>query len=152
VFTMSQQRGMREWIPDQVYEDEQEASAVLRHLIEQYEKTDAPMRAPFVLGVCLRSSGELIGHVGLSPMKDVVEIGYAIDDVHQGRGFATEAVRAMAEWGFRVLALPGMEGIVASDNAASCKVLERAGFLLRGEATRSLHGVTRLVRTYRRQV
>jgi len=150
LFAMSQQASLRAWIPDQVYADEPEAGEVLRHLIDQYGRPDAPVKAPLVLGVCLRSTGELIGHVGLSPAGGGVEIGYAIDDAHQGRGLATDAVRAMAEWGIRTFALPGVDGIVASDNVASCKVLEKAGFELRGEAMRSLHGVTRLVRTYRR--
>jgi ribosomal-protein-alanine N-acetyltransferase len=151
VLAMSQQRGMREWIPDQVYEDEPETRDVLRYLIEQYDNPETPQRAPLVLGICLRSTGELIGHVGLSPAADVIEIGYAIEDRHQGKGLATEAVRAMTDWGIRTLALPGVDGIVASDNAASCKVLEKAGFALLGETIRPLHGVTRLVRAYRKQ-
>jgi ribosomal-protein-alanine N-acetyltransferase len=150
MFAMSQERGMRAWIPDQVYEDEREAQRVLSYLIAQYDNPDAPEKAPLVLGVCLRSSGELIGHVGLSPAEDVVEIGYAIEDAHQGKRLATEAVRALTDWGTRTLALPGVTGIVASDNAASCKVLENAGFALLGETMRSLHGITRLVRTYRK--
>lgn len=149
VFAMSRQRGMVDWIPDQVYDDEQHASEVLDYLIAQYDNPDAPAKAPFVLGVCLRDTGELVGHVGLSPAGDDVEIGYAIDDAHQGKGLATAAVRAMADQGFRAFGLPAVVGIVASDNVASCKVLENAGFALAGEATRSLHGATRLVRTYR---
>lgn len=149
VFAMSQQAGLRAWIPDQVYADEDEAARVLRHLIDQYGNPEAPVKAPLVLGVCLRSTGALIGHVGLSPAGEAVEIGYAIDDAHQGRGLATEAVRAMADWGIRTFALPGIDAFVASDNAGSCKVLEKAGFALRGEAMQSMHGVVRLVRTYR---
>jgi RimJ/RimL family protein N-acetyltransferase len=151
VLAMSQERGMREWIPDQVYEDEREAARVLRYLIEQYDNPAAPVSAPLVLGICLRSSGELIGHAGLGPAQGVVEIGYAIEDAHQGKGLATEAARAMADWGLRTFALPAVDGIVASDNVGSCKVLEKAGFALVAETTRPLHGVTRLVRTYRRQ-
>jgi ribosomal-protein-alanine N-acetyltransferase len=150
IFVMSQQAGLREWIPDQVYEDEQQASDVLRYLIEQYGNPGAPVTAPLVLGAALRSTGELIGHVGLSPAEDAVEIGYAIDDAQQGKGLATEAVRTMAEWGIRTFGLSGVDGIVARDNAGSCKVLEKAGFVLRQEETRPLHGVTRPVRTYRR--
>ena len=150
ILAMSQQSGMREWIPDQVYADEREAIRVLRYLIEQYDNPDAPVKAPLVLGVCLRTSGELIGHVGLSPAQDVVEIGYAIEDAHQGKGLATEAVGAMADWGIRTFALPGVDGIVASDNTPSCRVLEKAGFAPVGEATRSVHGVIRSEKTYRR--
>ena len=151
VLAMSRQPGLRAWLPDQVYADEREAADVLRHLIAQYDLPAAPVTAPLVLGVCLRPGAALIGHVGLSPSRDVVEIGYAIDDAHQGRGLATEAVRAMADWGIRRFGLPGVDGIVAADNAGSCRVLEKAGFVLVGEAPRPLHGVTRRVRTYRRR-
>ena len=150
VYAMSLEDGMRRWIPDQVYEDAAEAERVLRHLIAQYDSPDAPVGAPLVLGVCLRESGELIGHVGLSPARDGVEIGYAIEEAHQGNGFATEVVRAAADWGIRTFGLPFIDGIVASDNLASCKVLERAGFALVSEETRPLHSTTRLVKTYRR--
>jgi RimJ/RimL family protein N-acetyltransferase len=78
-----------------------------------------------------------------------VEIGYAIAEAHQGRGLATEAVRAMAEWGTKGRGLPRVLAIVARDNVASCRVLEKAGFDLLEEVTRPLHGVTRRVRTYR---
>lgn len=152
VFAMSQERGMRQWIPDQVYDDERQASDVLRYLIEQYQSPEVPVRAPLVLGICVRKSGELIGHVGLSPVPEAVEIGYAIDDAHQRNGFATEAVRAMADWAVRTLTLPAVHGIVAADNTASCKVLQKAGFTLIREATRPLHNQTRLVRTYRKQL
>ncbi len=150
VLAMSRERGMREWIPDQVYADEAEAAGVLRYLIGEYSKSDAPARAPFVLGVCVGDSDELVGHVGLSPYEGVVEIGYAIEDAHQGRGLATGAARALSDWGIRVFDLPFVDGVVASDNVASCRVLERAGFDLVGEDRRSMHGLVRPVKTYRK--
>jgi ribosomal-protein-alanine N-acetyltransferase len=148
LFVMSQQAGLRTWIPDQVYADEQRASEVLAYLIAQYDQPDPARRAPLVLGVCL--GDELVGHVGLSAIPDGVEIGYAIADGHQGKGFATEAVAAMTAWGFDRLALPAIDGIVAPDNAGSCRVLEKAGFVMVSEAMRPMHGVTQLVRTYRK--
>jgi RimJ/RimL family protein N-acetyltransferase len=149
LFVMSQQRGLRAWIPDQVYADEQQARDVVGYLIAQCDNPLAPRQAPFVLGVCLPDDGELVGHVGLSPMGDAVEIGYAIDDAHHGKGLATAAVAAMTEWGLRTFALDTVVGIVATANVASCRVLEKAGFALVGEATRPMHGVTQPVRTYR---
>jgi len=141
LFALSQEAGIRAWIPDQVYDDEAHALRVAQYLIAQYGKS-LP-EAPFVLGVCV--GDELVGHVGLSAAGDDIEIGYAIGDAHVGKGLATQAVRAM----LAQAALPTVVGIVASDNAGSCRVLEKAGFTLSGETTRPLHGVTRSVRTYR---
>ncbi len=145
VFVLSQQPGMREWLPDQVYADEAGALATMDALIASYAVAD-PRRAPLVLAVC---RSELVGHVGLSAARGAVEIGYAIDDAHRGKGLATDAVRAMADWGLRTFALPHIDGIVAADNVASCRVLERAGFDLVQETARPLHGKLRLVRGYR---
>jgi [ribosomal protein S5]-alanine N-acetyltransferase len=147
VFVLSQQPGMREWLPDQVYADEAGALATLDALIAGCAVAD-PRRAPLVLAVC---TSELVGHVGLSAARGAVEIGYAIDDSHRGKGLATDAVRAMADWGLRTFALPYIDGIVAADNVASCRVLERAGFDLVQETARPLHGKLRLVREYRFQ-
>lgn len=150
VFAMSREPGLRRWLPDQVYADESEAREVLRRLMALCADPGTPHRAPFVLGVCLAPSPEVIGHVGLSPRLGQVEIGYAIEEKHQGRGFATEAVEAVSGWAMRRFGLPGVLGIVATENAPSCRVLERAGFGLVDEAPGSLHGRHGLVRTYAR--
>ena len=148
VFVMSQEPGIRTWLPDQVYESEVRALAVLRYLIEKYRDPGTPSLAPYVLGVCLNDSGELIGHVGISPLNGQTEVGYAIAGRHQGRGFASQAVRAMSEWALTRFGLPRVLGIVATDNPASWKVLHNAGFELIGESMGKLHGRSGLVRTY----
>ena len=148
VFAMSQEIGIREWLSDQVYEDVQTALAVLRHLIARSRDPGTPVLGPYVLGVCLTRSSELIGHVGVSPMRGQVEVGYAIEERFQGSGFATEAVVAMSEWGLRSFGLAQVLGVAASENIASCRVLERAGFAFIDESMRGLHGRTRLVKTY----
>ncbi|MCB9558166.1 MAG: GNAT family N-acetyltransferase [Deltaproteobacteria bacterium] len=150
VLAMSQETGMRLWLPDQVYSDQAHATEALRKLIEQYQSTAPLTKRPLVLGICQRDDGELIGHVGLSPFPDGVEIGYAIEEAYQGKGLASEAVAAIADWAIETVRVPCIFAIVAADNAASCSVLEKAGFLLLDESTRPLHGTTRLVRTYRR--
>ncbi len=110
----------------------------------------SPVSAPYVLAVCLRGSSELIGHVGLSPLYGEVEVGYAIEEKHQGRGFASEAVGTMVNCALQRFDLPRVLGIVGKDNAASCRVLENAGFALTSEAMGSLHGRPGLIRTYDR--
>ena len=130
VFAMGDEAGMRRWIPDQVYRDVAHAEQVVRALMAHTANAPDPGVHPYVLGIEEAATGELIGHVGLSPARGSVEIGYAIEDRRQGHGFATESVGAMAEWA----SLPELLGIVAVDNLASCRVLEKAGFVL-GEVT-----------------
>jgi ribosomal-protein-alanine N-acetyltransferase len=130
IFVMSQEDGLRRFIPDQVYRDETHAEEVLRALIAWTDQPPEPRTRPYVLGI---ESDELIGHVGLSAARGSVEIGYAIEDKQQGKGLATEAVAAMTRWGLTDLGLPEVLGIVAVDNVGSCRVLEKAGFVRVGE-------------------
>ena len=150
VHAMSQELSLRTWLPDQVYESEAGALKVLRYLIDKCRDPGSPVCAPYVLAVCLRSSLELIGHVGLSPLAGEVEVGYAIEEKHQGKGFASEALGAMVNWALQRFDLPRVLGIVARDNAASCRVLENAGFAITSESMGTLHGRPGLIRTYHR--
>jgi len=63
-----------------------------------------------------------------------IELGYGTEPAHRNRGYATEAAAALAAWG---LAQPGVERVVSRcdpANAPSLRVLEKAGFVRRGEA------------------
>ena len=149
ILELSQEASLRERIPDQVYRDEREARDVLRYLIAQYALAE-PRSAPCVLAACLVESNALVGHVGFSPLGNDVEIGYAIAMAHQGRGLATECVSAAVPWAIEAFLLPSVVGVVATDNVASCRVLERSGFGLESERERALHGRMQLARQYRR--
>jgi ribosomal-protein-alanine N-acetyltransferase len=76
-----------------------------------------------------RGSGLAVGTAGLfgPPRDGVVEVGYGIVASRQGRGYATEAVRAL----LALLALdPAVREVVAHAepvNAASIRVLEKVG-------------------------
>ena len=148
VLDMSKEEGMLKWIPDQAYEDEQETAEVIEFLRNQYTDEPAPDKAPYVLGLELKNSGELIGHVGLSPTEDGVEIGYAVESKRQGSGYATEAVLAMSDWAIDKLGLPAVLGIVASENMGSCRVLEKVGYVLIDEKEKNAFGRQCLCRTY----
>lgn len=77
-----------------------------------------------------RSSGLVVGSVGLfwPPGDGAVEIGYGIVVSRRGRGYASEAARALAD---HALSAPGVHTVVARvepPNPASVRVLEKAGF------------------------
>jgi RimJ/RimL family protein N-acetyltransferase len=57
-----------------------------------------------------------------------VEVKYALASEHWGRGFATEAVRGMLAWGGRQFGIERVIATIHPDNAASRRVLEKAGF------------------------
>lgn len=138
LLVMSGEAGLRRWIPDQVYRDLQHAEQVVRALIGFTDQRPDPRVRPYVLGV--EHEAVLVGHVGLSPARGSVEIGYAVEQRLHGQGIATEAVTAISRWALAELSLPEVLGIVDADNAASCRVLEKAGFVRVGE---ELRGATR---------
>jgi RimJ/RimL family protein N-acetyltransferase len=81
----------------------------------------------------LRQPAKAVGAVSLERRgSDRLELGYALAPEVWGRGFATEAVVAMIE---AAMALTEVAEIVASvqiGNAASRRVLEKAGFVHAG--------------------
>lgn len=133
VFVMSREAGMRRWIPDQVYRDERHAEEVVRALMAHTERPPDPTARPYVLGIELEETGSLVGHVGLSPARGSVEVGYAVEERLHGKGLATEAVAAASAWALGELRLPEVLGIVGADNVPSRRVLEKAGFVPSGE-------------------
>jgi RimJ/RimL family protein N-acetyltransferase len=61
-----------------------------------------------------------------------VELGYVIAQPHRGRGYATEAATRIVEW---ALDNPGVVRVRAYchvDNAASARVLDKAGMVREG--------------------
>jgi RimJ/RimL family protein N-acetyltransferase len=60
------------------------------------------------------------------------EIGYWGSPWARGRGVMTRAVRMLAEWAFEEFALRRIEIIVATENRASSRVAEKAGFTHEG--------------------
>jgi [ribosomal protein S5]-alanine N-acetyltransferase len=70
---------------------------------------------------------EVIGFAGLRTIGESsdVEILYALLPARWGRGLATEAARAVLEWGFGTLGLAAIAAGADPPNAASFAVMER---------------------------
>ena len=129
LFLLSQEEAYRTWLSNQVYETESEARSAVEFLISTYSDPGNPRQGPYVLGVEHRADRRLIGHVGLSPLEEDVEIGFAIGERYQGRGLGTEAVLAASAWTLEAFGLDKIIGIASSMNVASRRTLERARFV-----------------------
>ena len=62
-----------------------------------------------------------------------VEIGYGILEKYQGKGYATEAVKAISNWAFQESKVFSIEAETDDKNIASKKVLEKCGFVYTGK-------------------
>lgn len=79
---------------------------------------------------------EAIGGIGLEFETDVhrftAELGYWLAEPYWGRGIMSEAVRRFTAWAFENLEVCRISAAVFADNAASVRVLEKAGFQREG--------------------
>jgi RimJ/RimL family protein N-acetyltransferase len=83
-----------------------------------------------------RTTGELLGYAGLVHGDgDSIEITYVLRREHWGRGLAGEIVAALVEHAFAVRGLPELRATIDPRNAASRRVVERAGFRAAAERT-----------------
>ncbi|MDB5694964.1 MAG: family acetyltransferase [Sphingomonas bacterium] len=78
----------------------------------------------------------LVGGIGLHPAEDELEIGYWLTPAAWGRGYATEAGRAVLDMARYALGRERLTAYHHLDNPASGQVLRKLGFRETGRATR----------------
>ena len=115
----------RSWAADYPTEGDLVVAGIAVEAGEHYDETGVFG----VYQVLLADSGEVVGGIGFihPPELGEVEVGYGLAESVRGRGFASEALRAVSTWA----AEHGVATIVAmtaTDNMASQRVVERVGF------------------------
>lgn len=80
--------------------------------------------------------GRAVGGIGLLLQTDVnrrsAEIGYWLGVPYWGRGVASEALTMVSEWALAAFDLLRLYAQPFADNRASCRVLQKAGYVLEG--------------------
>jgi [ribosomal protein S5]-alanine N-acetyltransferase len=77
----------------------------------------------------IEAEGHVLGKCDLDEIDGTRgDLGYWLDEAAWGKGFATEAARAVARFGFEQLGLPRLTSGRAADNTASGHVLTKVGF------------------------
>ena len=82
--------------------------------------------------ISYKNSTHFIGLLGLYKIYEPnfrAEIGYMILNEFNNQGIVTEAVKAIIDYGFDVMNLHSIEGIIDPGNFASEKVLQKNGFV-----------------------
>ena len=91
--------------------------------------------------LAIEVGGEAAGGIAFAPGTDVerysAEIGYWLGEPFWGRGIATEAVSLVTEYAFERCNLLRLFALPFADNAASARVLEKAGYSLEGHLRQS---------------
>ncbi len=96
----------------------------------QANEQEWAVRGHGMLAVIERASGRLLGRVGLKhwPQFGETEAGWLLRRDAWGHGYATEASRAVLDWGFETLPLAYVTAMIAPANERSIQVARRLGF------------------------
>ncbi len=89
----------------------------------------------FAFAITLRAESELVGVIGLivDDTRTRADLGYWIGRAYWDRGYATEAVRRLVEFGFLNLGLERLWAVMLVNNDVSARVLEKVGFRNEGQ-------------------
>ncbi|WP_338779833.1 GNAT family protein [Metabacillus sp. FJAT-52054] len=86
----------------------------------------------YSFGIYLHQSKKLIGQIGFFKVErgpaQKAMIGYSLDQDHNGKGYMTEAVQLIVDFGFNELNLHRIEAEVMPHNKGSIRILEKSGF------------------------
>jgi RimJ/RimL family protein N-acetyltransferase len=104
---------------------------------EQWIATHAPRYAEgaeVVFAITLQTDATLLGAMGLIVSREhqKAELGYWIGAPYWNRGYATEAARAVLDFGFDRLGLHRIQASYLVRNPASGRVLQKIGMLPEG--------------------
>lgn len=80
--------------------------------------------------VRLKDSNEFIGTVNLNQFQNtgITHIGCHLKEAVWNKGYATELMRALMQYGFDTRKLTAIHGIVEESNQVSAKLMEKLGF------------------------
>ena len=103
------------------------AQEIVDRIVASQVGTAAP---PTSFAIALQSGGPLIGNCRLGRDEDereVADVAYFLNPRHWRQGYATEAVRALIDYGFERLGLRRVYAVCVPENVASRRVMEKVG-------------------------
>ena len=88
------------------------------------------------LMIDLRNTGECVGQVGINhgPMFPEKELGWLLYEGFEGKGYATEAARAMRDWAIGPGGITSLVSYFDPENTRSMAVAQRLGAVLDPDA------------------
>jgi ribosomal-protein-alanine N-acetyltransferase len=112
-----------------------------------YTEDDAIGYIKFILAknpyhsLAIEVEGQAVGGLSLRVGQDIerlsAEIGYWIGEAYWGRGIMTDAVDLLTDYAFGALSLERVFAVPFATNVASCRVLEKVGYVREGLMRRS---------------
>ena len=88
--------------------------------------------------ITLLHDDRAIGAISTRVLLHTADVGYLLDRHHWGKGYATEATRAIVDWALSVPSIRRVWATCDTENAASARVLEKAGLEREGTLRRAI--------------
>ena len=128
---------MRPWEPHRALEHSRDAQELqLKYMVES-----ASLDRSYHFGI-FQLDDSLVGTITLSNVArgawQNATLGYFVDEAHNGKGFATEAICLVVGLAFSDLGLHRVQAGVMPRNPGSIRALEKAGFRREGVSPRYL--------------
>lgn len=101
-----------------------------KFVAEMVEQIKSAPRYKFDFAVCLKENGLLIGGCGIrreTETSQVANLGWAINPEFQKKGYATEAAKALIQFGLQKFNLKVIYATCDTRNVPSFKVMEKLG-------------------------
>ncbi len=103
--------------------------------VQHFLDITLPYQQKHNLGFCAvfeKSTGNFIGqaglfHLGYDDTQSDIEIAYRLSPSYWNKGYATELVKALIQWGFEHLNVDKLIAVTHPNNTASQKVLTKSG-------------------------
>lgn len=130
---------LKYWIADKkiqslysepVYTTKAEVDELLKKYINSYQKNDY-----YRWAIIEKNSGECIGQIAyflVDSKNNFAEIEYCIGSDFQCKGYATEATKAVIQYGFDKINLHKVQICTKTINKPSKRVIEKCGFTYEG--------------------
>ncbi len=111
----------------------------LRHVLNEWMR-----EKEFHWVIESKETGEGLGMIGIWLEKEHrAQFGYVLSQKHWGKGYATEAARAVVEWAISQPHVYRVWAICDVENRASARVLEKAGLEFEGVLHRwTMHSIS----------
>jgi RimJ/RimL family protein N-acetyltransferase len=103
--------------------------------IQRYIDAKSQDSSTVLLLICLKDTDEVIGDIALQdldPINRNCNIRIAIESEYQGKGYGSEAMPLMLDYGFGILNMHRIELEVFSYNTRALKMYEKLGFTQEG--------------------
>ncbi len=127
MFAMRSNPTLMHFVPRPLAQNVEEAATLIETINENTAKNDA-----INFAITITGEDKLIGMVGYHRMQKEhfrAEIGYMLHDDYHGKKVMEEAINAVVQFGFKEMKLHSIEAVIAPENIASIKLIEKCGFV-----------------------